>query len=119
MLELMSAIPSRGGGDVSAARAEFRGELSHVTTCCNCNTQTNVKEAFSMLSVPVHETRAELLSTRMSHILRTEHMLGDNKIHCDTCSAYTEAERTTRLSHAPRMLVVHLNRSSLTLEGKV
>ena len=103
---LHTASAVRGESPVSD---KLRGEMEYVTTCGYCRHRRVVREEVWDLPVPVPDTSERVeLTECIEEALSSELM---PEARCDRCGRRSgRTERSTRFSHQPEFLVVHLNR---------
>jgi hypothetical protein len=111
---LLPSLPHRTGVD-----EVFGGTLRYNTRCLCCESNTERREEFHDLSLPV-PLRPEGLHACFGAVFETtERLNGANKFYCETCHTYCEARRSTAIACCPEVLTVHLNRSNANGHGKV
>lgn len=98
----------------TAVEALFGGQLCRTTRCLECEGETTRYETFMDLSLPVSPQGRRSLVWSLEQFAgpEGERLCGENKYNCSACHTLTEAVRTTRLAALPRILTLHLNRSS-------
>jgi hypothetical protein len=98
----------------TAVEALFGGQLCRTTRCLECEGETTRYETFMDLSLPVSPQGGRSLVWSLEQFAgpEGERLCGENKYNCSACHTLTEAVRTTRLAALPRILTLHLNRSS-------
>lgn len=90
----------------------FEGREVHETTCLCCDTTTRREEPFIVLSLPVIQNSS--IAHSLDDLSAVTTLQGDEKFECNECGTYKEAQRRTRLSHLPPVLLLHLKRFKTT-----
>ena len=106
----------------------FGGKMTTTYKCLNCCTESNHQDFFTDLhlafpekDLPLTETSPAPLHSQngseqfsleslLNYYLAPEKLEGDNRYHCDNCSQLEEAERTLKLTQAPKHLLLTLLR---------
>lgn len=111
----------------SGLAADFRGALCIRMMCMECERHSVNHEPFKELMLPPlvqNEETAEdegdgqgcssalpelrTIQDLLETILRSESLGGTNKVWCEACRQWTEAERRPSLHHLPRLLSLHI-----------
>ena len=86
----------------------MEGVMAHDTCCSGCKTVTTSTEVFKMLSVEIDDELS--VEDAIRKFGEVERMEGDDRFFCDKCNTLCDAERSSRLTKLPRVLLVHLKR---------
>lgn len=101
----------------------FEGEMQSTLECCECSYQSETREPFVQLPVPVTDPgqfKAVELQDLLAAFMAEERLDGDNKWGCDACSKQVRAIRRYGISRFPLVLVLHLKRIQFNHQtGKV
>ncbi|XP_063230219.1 ubiquitin carboxyl-terminal hydrolase 1 [Bacillus rossius redtenbacheri] len=130
----------RGGEDTEAGRkravgynfvsADFEGVTILRTRCMECEHETERKETFSDICVPITTDTAgcpveevdgpqRVSEVYQAAIVTSENLRDGNKYWCEQCLRYNEARRSVCYETLPRLLVLQLKRFSSTFGSMV
>ncbi|RUS78001.1 hypothetical protein EGW08_014218, partial [Elysia chlorotica] len=118
----------------SLVESTFRGKVKTTLRCLACKAESTRSESFSDIPLAFpncsrsqipdssnnpgvddgedgcHDTFS--LDELIAFYLKTEHLTGDNKYHCDKCGKLQDGERSIAISQAPNYLILTLLRFS-------
>lgn len=86
----------------------FEGTCATQIRCTCCEHVSTRKESFLDLSIDVSQNAS--LTQCLKSFSSIETLKGNNKFFCETCNAYQEAQKSTKISKLPQVLTLHLKR---------
>ena len=104
----LSTIPGLPPTLRTLVQDHFRGTYAYKTTCCECKRTSSMEVSFYDLDLKVQGFSR--LEECLADFFKTEHLQGDNRYRCDTCSQLRDAERGIKLLQLPKVLNLQLMR---------
>ena len=92
----------------------FRGELTYLTTCLNCQQQSARPSQLYELDLALEGNN--FLQDCLDDFTKVEQMTGDEQYYCDTCHSKQDATRCCQLTELPPVLHLKLNRFRFILQ---
>ncbi|KAG8853524.1 hypothetical protein FRB96_008126 [Tulasnella sp. 330] len=94
---------------------QFSGLLTYGTECHNCKTRSERESEFYELEINLKPNCT--LERRISALLESEELTGDNKYYCQPCESLQDASRYTKLKKLPPVLHVSVLRFVFDMES--
>lgn len=92
-------------------RDTFQGQIANETRCLRCESITLREEPFLDLAVDIPLNGCSYsLSHTLDNYSRLEMLRHQNKFYCNTCVSLQEAQKTSKISKLPQVLVVNFKR---------
>ncbi|XP_047465322.1 probable ubiquitin carboxyl-terminal hydrolase creB [Mugil cephalus] len=90
----------------------FRGELTHETTCCKCDTKSGTTEPFWHLPLALMDSSSKDYSVEdgIQQFFKASVFNGDNQMYCDTCDDKNDATTQYVIRNHPEVLMLLLKR---------
>jgi hypothetical protein len=92
----------------------FQGFSTSVVKCLSCQNESNKKDRFLDISLPVRDDYEKIYNTSLEmafmNFLKKEKLCGDNKYNCENCSTKSDALKYLKFTKLPKILFLQLNR---------
>lgn len=88
----------------------FEGLIINTISCLHCHYTSRSLEAFTCLTVPIHEGGRTSITTSLKMFLRQERISDEAAWQCLMCKQKRDAEKCTYIWRLPKILVIHLKR---------
>ena len=101
---MLESLFKNGGHDESMRLVvdSFKGEMSYITTCQNCKSESANSTVFSELCISLSSTENKtLLQNALMDMQRGELLTNENKYFCQKCQEKQDAVRRVRISTLP------------------
>ena len=87
----------------------FEGLFLQSIRCYFCEKVSNTFEVFSLLSIPIMNTRCSLIDC-LELFMKPEKMSGESAYECPNCKVKRDASKQMSICKMPRFLAIHLKR---------
>jgi ubiquitin carboxyl-terminal hydrolase 47 len=92
----------------------YQGCSSSVVKCLECNYESEKKDYFLDISLPVRNDFDKIYNSSLEmaffNFLRSEKLINDNQYKCEYCAKKVDALKFTKFTKLPKILFLQMNR---------